>query len=66
MKKMTLRQLIEWAKMFDCLDCEIYVQYRDDGGLYEGVAFDILPYFEVIDGKKGHCFIRRRRTHHDT
>lgn len=53
MKKMTLRQLIEWAKMFDCLDCEICVQYRDDGGgLYEGVDFDILPDFEVIDGKK--------------
>lgn len=52
MKKMTLRKLIEWAKMFDCLDCEICVQYRDDDVLYEGVDFDILPYFEVIDGKK--------------
>ena len=52
MKKMTLRKLIEWAKLFDCLDYEICVQYRDDGGLYEGVDFDILPDFEVIDGKK--------------
>lgn len=38
--------------MFDCLDYEICVQYRDDGGLYDGVDFDILPDFEVIDGKK--------------
>ena len=49
---MTLRDLIAWAKMFDRLDCEICVQYRDAGGLYEGVDFDILPDFEVIDGKK--------------
>lgn len=29
---MTIKELIEWAKKHDCLDCEVCVQYRDEGG----------------------------------
>ena len=38
---MKLKELIEWAKKNDCLDCDICVQYRDDGGLYHGRDYDI-------------------------
>lgn len=33
---MTIKELIEWAKKHDCLDCEVCVQYRDEGGLVSG------------------------------
>ena len=49
---MKLKELIEWAKKNDCLDCDICVQYRDDGGLYRGRDYDIQPTLEEVDSKK--------------
>ena len=49
---MKLKELIEWAKKNDCLDCDICVQYRDDGGLYHGRDYDIQPTLEEVDSKK--------------
>lgn len=50
---MTVKELYKWAKEHDCLDCDIGVQYRDDGGLYNGRDYDIAPEVErKIDGKK--------------
>lgn len=40
---MTLKELLEWAEKNGCLDCDVCVQYRDDGGLYYGEDFDIDP-----------------------
>lgn len=40
---MTVKELYEWAKENDCLDCDIGVQYRDEGGLYYGIEYDIDP-----------------------
>lgn len=48
---MTLREIIEWAKKNDCLDCVVCVQYRDGGGLYYGEDFDIDPRLEEINSK---------------
>lgn len=45
---MTLRELVEWAEKNDCLDCDVCVQYRDDGGLYHGRDYDIHP---TLEGK---------------
>ena len=49
---MTLKELLEWAEKNDCLDYTLCVQYRDEGGMYEGEDFDILPDIDEIDGKK--------------
>lgn len=43
---MTVKELYEWAKKHDCLDCDIGVQYRDDGGLYYGREYDLDPEVE--------------------
>ena len=45
---MTIKELYEWAKKHDCLDSEICVQYRDAGGLYYGMDYDIQP---TLEGK---------------
>lgn len=47
-KRMTLKELLEWAEKNDCLDCDVCVQYRDDGGLYYGRDYDIQP---TLEGK---------------
>lgn len=49
---MTLKELLEWAEKNDCLDCDVCVQYRDDGGLYPGKDYDIYPMLEETDSKK--------------
>lgn len=49
---MTLKELFRWAEKNDCLDCDICVQYRDDGGLYHGRDHDIHPTLEETDSKK--------------
>lgn len=43
---MTVKELYEWAKKHDCLDCDIGVQYRDDEVLYDGIDYDIDPEVE--------------------
>lgn len=43
---MTIKELFMWAENNDCLDCDICVQYRDDGGLYFGTDYDIHPTLE--------------------
>lgn len=52
LKHMTLRKLVEWAEKNDCLDCDVCVQYRDDGGLYHGRDYDIHPTLEVNASEK--------------
>ena len=52
LKHMTLRELVEWAEKNDCLDCDVCVQYRDDGGLYHGRDYDIHPTLEVNASEK--------------
>lgn len=42
---------MEWAKNNDCLDLEVCVQYRDDGGLYYGEDFDIDPRVEEVNNR---------------
>lgn len=49
---MTLREILEWAKKNDCLDCVVCVQYRDGGGLYYGEDYDLDPRLEERDSKK--------------
>ena len=50
---MTVKELYEWAKKHDCLDCDIGVQYRDGGGMYHGREYDIYPEVDwEDDGKK--------------
>ena len=49
---MTIKELIEWAKKHDCLDCEVCVQYRDEGGLYRGMDYYIEPVLKVDGSKK--------------
>lgn len=49
---MKLRELVEWAEKNDCLDCDVCVQYRDDGGLYHGRDYDIHPTLEVNASEK--------------
>lgn len=49
---MKLKELLEWAVKNDCLDCDICVQYRDDGGLYHGMDYDIHPTLEGTAPKK--------------
>lgn len=51
-KRMTLKELLEWAEKNDCLDCDVCVQYRDDGGLYHGRDYDIHPTLEVNASEK--------------
>lgn len=51
-KRMTLKELLEWAEKNDCLDCDVCVQYRDDGGLYHGRDYDIYPTLEVNASEK--------------
>lgn len=43
---MTIKELFMWAENNDCLDCDICVQYRDDGGMYPGMDYDIHPTLE--------------------
>lgn len=50
--RMTLREILEWAKKNDCLDCVVCVQYRDGGGLYYGEDYDLDPRLEERDSKK--------------
>lgn len=39
---MTLKELLEWAEKNDCLDCDVCVQYRDDGAcIMEGTMIFI-------------------------
>lgn len=45
---MTVKELYEWAKKHDCLDFDIGVQYRDDGGLYYGIEYDIDPVVDEV------------------
>lgn len=35
-KNMTIEELYKWGIEHDCLDYEIRIQYRDDGGEYFG------------------------------
>ena len=50
---MTVKELYEWAKKHDCLDCDIGVQYRDYDGLYYGREYDLDPEVEwKADDKK--------------
>ncbi len=50
---MTVKELYEWAKKHDCLDCDIGAQYRDGGGLYYGIEYDLDPEVEwETDDKK--------------
>lgn len=49
---MKLKELLEWAEKNDCLDCDVCVQYRDDGGLYHGRDYDIYPKLEVNASEK--------------
>ena len=50
---MKFKELLKWAIENDCLDCEVCVQYRDDGGLYHGKDYDIHPTLEEITSVKG-------------
>ena len=48
---MTVREFYEWAKRNDCLDFEVEIQHRDDGGYYSGT--DELRESEIeIDREK--------------
>lgn len=49
---MTVKELYEWAKENDCLDCDIGVQYRDGGGLYYGREYDLDPEEDWDDNDK--------------
>ena len=49
---MKLKELIDWAEKNDCLDCDVCIQYRDDGGIYYGKDYDIHPTIEEVDSKK--------------
>lgn len=44
--KVTIKELFVWAENNNCLDCDICVQYRDDGGMYSGMDYDIHPTLE--------------------
>ena len=35
---MTVREFYDWAKRHDCLDYEVEIQHRDDGGYYSGTS----------------------------
>lgn len=35
---MTVRDFYKWAKKNDCVDFEVEIQYRDEGGCYNGTA----------------------------
>ena len=47
---MTVQELYEYAKQRGLLDYEIRVQYRDDGGEYQGT--DAVEYVLVEDDQK--------------
>lgn len=49
---MTVKELYEWAKKHDCLDCDIGVQYRDGGGMYYGREYDLYPEEDWDDNDK--------------
>ena len=49
---MTVKELYEWAKKHDCLDCDIGVQYRDCGGMYYGREYDLDPEEDWDDNDK--------------
>ena len=35
---MTIKELYKWAVQNDCENYEVEIQYRDDGGCYNGTA----------------------------
>lgn len=41
---MTIKDLYEWAKENNVLDYNIEIQYRDDGGCYDGREALDAPY----------------------
>lgn len=43
---MTIKELFIWAENNNCLDCDICVRNRYDGGLYFGTDYDIHPTLE--------------------
>lgn len=43
---MTIKELFVWAENNNCLDCDICVKNRYDGGLYFGMDYDIHPTLE--------------------
>lgn len=40
---MTGEDLIKFIKAYGLEDCQVEVQYRDDGGCYHGTDPDIIP-----------------------
>ena len=53
---MTIRELYDWAKENNALDLDIEIQYRDDGGNYNGVDECCDPiitdsYYKYLDDK---------------
>lgn len=49
---MTPRDLYEWAVKYDVQDCDIEIQYRDDGGYYCGTTDTRLDEIEI----KNECY----------
>lgn len=44
---MTIKELFAWAVNNDCLDCDMCVKYRDDGGMYPGMDYDIQMDYDI-------------------
>ena len=56
-QKMTPKKLYEWAVEHGVEDCEIEIQYRDDGGYYNGTTDVRLDEIEIKNMKYGKVII---------
>lgn len=61
---MKLKELLEWAVKNDCLDCDICVQYRDDGGcIMEWTMISIRHWKELLLKRLLYC---KKGEHNET
>lgn len=51
---MTIRELYEWAKKNNCVDYDVAVQYRDDGGYYDGTENVQEEFIKIDSDANGH------------
>ena len=54
---MTPKDLYEWAVKHDVQDCDIEIQYRDDGGYYEGTTNARLDEIEIKNESYGKVIV---------